>query len=104
MQRIINEELMKKFLVVISLMISSSATAETSFYLNGLFSTSGSAFGEMPNSPGTLSIHNDGVSVTRKVTTCFSESFCGPELIKNETIVQINNNREQGIFKGSGYK
>lgn len=83
---------MKKIIVAITILLSSSVGAETTFHLNGLFETFGSAaIREMPNSPGVMSIFDNGTNVTRKVATCFSLSFCGPEITKDQSIINIDN-------------
>ena len=79
--------------VLFALLLPLKVSAGTSFYLSGLFDRGLGSFAEKPNSPGTLLLHDGGVNVTRKVTTCLSTTTCGPELTSDETIIKIDAGR-----------
>lgn len=80
----------KRIIFVASLLcFTSLAHAETVIQLNALFSTSGSDVQEMPGSYGQLLISSDAKTAIRKISTCFTSGFCGPEIQRNQIITEV---------------
>lgn len=77
--------------MIVLLVASGASSASMSWQLNNIFSTI-STLEHKPGSTGQLTISDDGRSITKSVTTCFSSGFCGGEVNDNFEITSISGN------------